>query len=128
MGKTELRSNNKEANTNKEVEIKIGDIEMMLYLSGPMTGLPDYNYPAFRKASQELRSRGFTVFDPSECFDGDQGLPKETYMREDIKAVLNACLIVLLDGWENSEGARLEVEVAKACGIPQIAYDEIVKN
>ena len=100
----------------------------MLYLSGPMTGLPEYNYPAFREASKELRSRGFEVFDPSECFDGDQTLPKETYMREDIRAILECSIVVTLDGWENSSGARLEVEVAKACGIPQISYDELVMS
>lgn len=100
----------------------------MLYLSGPMTGLPEYNYPAFRTASEELRSKGFIVFDPSEVFDGDQSFAKEIYMREDIKAVLDAHLVVTLDGWEQSSGARLEVEVAKACGIPTISYDELLEN
>lgn len=91
-----------------------------------MTGYPDFNYPAFRKAAKIFRTQGLEVFDPSECFDGDQTLSKETYMREDITAVLKATLIVTLDGWEESSGARLEVEVAKAIGIPVKSYNEFV--
>lgn len=93
-----------------------------------MTGLPDCNYPAFRKASKILRSKGFLVFDPSEIFDGDQSLAKEIYMLEDIKALLDTNLVVTLDGWQHSSGARLEVEVAKACGIPVISYDELLSK
>lgn len=91
-----------------------------------MTGYPDFNYPAFRKAAEIFRTQGLEVFDPSECFDGDQTLSKETYMREDITAVLKATLVVTLDGWEESSGARLEVEVAKAIGIPVKSYNEFV--
>lgn len=98
----------------------------MIYLSGPMTGYPDFNYPAFRKATTVLRMQGLEVFDPSECFDGDQGLSKEVYMREDIAAVLKASIVVVLDGWEQSPGARLEVEVAKAIGIPVESYTNFV--
>lgn len=98
----------------------------MIYLSGPMTGYPDFNYPAFRKASEIFRSQGLEVFDPSEIFDGDQTLSKETYMREDIAAVLKSTLVVTLDGWEESSGARLEVEVAKAIGIPVKSYNEFI--
>ena len=101
-----------------------------------MTGYPDFNYPAFRKAASIFRMNGLEVFDPSECFDGDQTLSKETYMREDITAVLKATLVVTLDGWEQSSGARLEVEVAKAIGVPVETYKnfiiklagELVKN
>jgi hypothetical protein len=98
----------------------------MIYLSGPMTGYPDFNYPAFRKAANIFRAQGLEVFDPSECFDGDQTLSKETYMREDITAVLKATLVVTLDGWEESSGARLEVEVAKAIGVPVESYKDFI--
>lgn len=89
-----------------------------LYLSGPMTGLPEFNYPAFRQAAKTLREKDFDVFDPSEMFGGDPTRERFEYMREDIKALLECDLVVLLPGWENSEGAKLEVEVAKQCNIP----------
>lgn len=91
-----------------------------------MTGYPDFNYPAFRRAADIFRMNGLEVFDPSEVFDGDQTLPKETYMREDIAAVLKSTLVVTLDGWEQSSGARLEVEVAKAIGIPVKSYKDFI--
>lgn len=100
----------------------------MIYLSGPMTGIPDFNYPAFRNAARVLRMNDIEVFDPSECFDGNQGLPKEVYMRKDIEAVLKSSLVVTLDGWEQSSGAQLEVEVAKACGIPIKRYSDYVQE
>lgn len=37
-----------------------------VYLSGPMTGLPDFNYPAFHDAAQRLRSIGHRVESPAE--------------------------------------------------------------
>lgn len=100
----------------------------MIYLSGPMTGYPDFNYPAFRDAARILRFQGLEVFDPSECFDGDQTLSKETYMREDIAAILTSSMVVTLDGWEQSSGARLEVEVAKAIGLPVQSYNEYIEH
>lgn len=100
----------------------------MIYLSGPMTGYPEFNYPAFRKAAKVLRDYGFKVFDPSECFGGDTTLTKEVYMKTDIKAVLEADLVVTLEGWEDSSGAKLEVEVAQACGIPVTSYDRFITS
>ena len=33
----------------------------MIYISGPITGLPDLNYPAFHAAAAELRALGWTL-------------------------------------------------------------------
>lgn len=98
----------------------------MIYLSGPMTGLPDYNYPVFREAAKTLRSYGQVVFDPSEAFEGRTDLPKEVYMRKDLEELLKADVVALLPGWQNSSGALLEVEVAKQCGIPIRLLEELI--
>lgn len=39
---------------------------MKHYLSGPMSGLPELNYPAFARAASELRARGLTVVSAHE--------------------------------------------------------------
>lgn len=101
---------------------------MKLYLSGPMTGIPEFNYPEFRKYAKNLRDLGFDVFDPSECFDGLTNLPKSVYMRKDIEAVLQADKVLVLQDWEKSSGARLEVEVANECGIPVQSVDIFLKD
>ncbi len=33
--------------------------DRVVYIAGPMTGLPDYNYPAFEKAERDLTARGY---------------------------------------------------------------------
>lgn len=83
------------------------------YLSGPMTGLVDYNRPAFNEAAKYLRSQGFTVWNPAEEFDPSHIYPRKVYMRRDIEALLKCESIVMLHGWQNSAGARLELEIAR---------------
>jgi hypothetical protein len=91
---------------------------MIYYLSGPMTGLPDYNRPAFNEAAKELRSHGFTVWNPAEEFDATTIYPRKIYLRKDIEALLKCDAIVMLDGWENSAGAKLELDIAKELELP----------
>lgn len=83
------------------------------YLSGPMTGLPDYNRPTFNEAATHLRSQGLKVWNPAEEFDSTYIHPRKFYMRKDIEALLKCQAIVMLHGWENSSGARLELEIAR---------------
>lgn len=89
----------------------------ILYLSGPMRGFPDYNYPVFNELAEKLRSPelGFHVINPAENFPGEEpGARKYSeYMRLDIASVLNANGIVLMPGWEKSEGAKFEANIAR---------------
>jgi hypothetical protein len=94
------------------------ELSMIYYLSGPMTGLPDYNRPAFNEAAAELRSHGFTVWNPAEEFDATSIYPRKIYIRKDIEALLKCDAIVMLDGWENSAGAKLELDIAKELELP----------
>jgi hypothetical protein len=94
-----------------------------VYLAGPMTGIEDYNYPAFHQAAAELRAQGFEVLNPAEHFGGDQSLPYETYMRGAIQAVLEADMIYTLPGWQQSRGARMEMLLAQRLGIPHLNVD-----
>lgn len=94
-----------------------------VYLAGPMRHLPDFNYPAFHAAAERLRSDGFEVFNPAEQFDGDQSLEPKVYMQTDLRWIVeNADEIHVLPGWQTSAGARVEVQVARAIGIPVIDY------
>jgi len=88
------------------------------YLSGPMTGLPDYNRPAFDEAAKTLREQGYAVFSPSEVGPRDQVMARSWYMRKDIQALLQSDAVMMLPDWEQSEGAKLEFEIAKQLELP----------
>lgn len=94
---------------------------MRVYISGPMTGIEDENFPAFNRASALLRSMGFDVENPA-----DKGIIEgwewEDYLRYDLKMMADCQAIYLLPGWENSKGARLEVHVARALNF-RFLYD-----
>jgi len=85
------------------------------YLAGPMTGYPEFNYPAFKLAAQLLRNRGYTVWSPAE--ENDTHLTFNICMRKDLDAVVNLCNgIILLNGWKKSLGANMETFAAFGCG------------
>ncbi|QOC56010.1 nucleoside deoxyribosyltransferase [Gordonia phage Clown] len=58
------------------------------YLAGPMTGYPEFNYPAFTAAAENLRAQGLTVVSPHELHDGDTGRSWEFYVRAGLRALL----------------------------------------
>lgn len=87
------------------------------YISGPMTGIADFNYPAFNEAEVALRALGWDVVNPTHNFHGETGRPRRDYMRADIKHVLGVDTVFLLPGWEASEGSRLEVLIAQELGL-----------
>ena len=92
--------------------------DAVIYLSGPMTGLPDYNYPAFNAMAAQLRRHGFTVVNPAELnADRPDGAVWSDYLRRDIAALMGCTHIVLLPGWKNSRGARIEVSLAGDLGM-----------
>lgn len=88
---------------------------IVVYVSGPMTGYPEHNYPAFHAASLMLRGQGYEVVNPAENFDGRMDLEPETYLRRDFTQMATECnAIYLLEGWKNSTGARAEYAIARA--------------
>jgi len=89
-----------------------------LYVAGPMTGIPEFNYPAFDAAERSLASCGYLVLNPThaEKHNPTPGTPQAWgwYMRHCIRMVLAADGMALLPGWENSRGATLERTIATA--------------
>lgn len=109
---------------------------MRIYLAGPMTGIPHFNYPAFNSASAALRFEGHEVFSPAEhdiaMFgkdisnpDGcavtaakDHGFDRRAALKADLAWICdNAEAIALLPGWENSSGAKAERALAVALNL-----------
>jgi hypothetical protein len=105
---------------------------MRVYLAGPMSNLPDLNFPAFMAAAQRLRDQGHHVFNPAEADLEKYGsvaesVKRATYrdcLRVDLNWILDhAEAIALLPGWEKSKGVAAELALSKALGLEVIHVD-----
>lgn len=103
------------------------------YLSGPMTGLPESNYPEFDEAARVLREKGYRVENPAENFrelqaEARANLPWSKFMARAIVQMIDCNNIVLLPGWSTSRGARYEFGLAVDCGHRVYYYRKGLKN
>lgn len=85
---------------------------MKLYIAGPMTGYPEYNYPAFNRAEEILIAHGYDVLNPARRGVVD-GWGWVDYMRPALRDISEADGLAVLDGWHASRGATLEVDIAQ---------------
>lgn len=100
---------------------------MKLYISGPMTGYDQLNYPAFEKAAQQLRSYGHEVVSPHEL-NPITATEWIECMKVDIRALLDCEGIAVLDGHEKSKGATLENTIAAAMGMEIKSLDDWLRG
>jgi hypothetical protein len=107
-----------------------------VYVSGPMSGIVDSNFPAFNAAARELRRLGYEVVNPAEINPGDPPPPDagesaqkhfwRQCLRADVKELCDCDMVALLPGWEDSSGAHLEVHIAHRLGIKVRALHSIL--
>lgn len=108
------------------------------YLAGPMRGHKEYNFPRFTAACVRLRRAGLNIISPHEM-DLDAGFnPKtnpadvdpaalRTMLERDMVAVLHSDGVIVLPGWHGSLGARAEVSLAYAAGIPTFTIEQALE-
>lgn len=102
-----------------------------IYVAGPMTGYPEFNFPAFFSAAAKFEADGWKVYnpaakehevgvttDPSFAVGNNVELVANGWdwrdaFRWDCEKVLYSDGIYLLPGWEKSTGARAEWAVAQ---------------
>jgi hypothetical protein len=117
-----------------------------VFLSGPMTGLDNYNVAAFCVAHAELKDAGAAyVMNPAlgyltksvrkcdamshedwvaDCLHELTAREKRSQEWVDV-IPLKYDVVVQLDGWEQSDGAIVESQVAHAVGIPCVSMREV---
>jgi hypothetical protein len=107
----------------------------LLYVSGPMSGLPEFNFPAFESAAARLRSWNYRVISPHDLGQVDAWSWAD-YLRRDLLVMLAAGpdlggIATLPDGptmgRAPSKGLALETRVARELGIEVKPVDEWVE-
>jgi hypothetical protein len=108
----------------------------VLYIAGPMRGIAWFNYPLFDRVAKELRDAGNEVISPADEDRMQDGFdpyanpahahpdactfPKTMDFSKTVRRCLDAVLrcdeIVLLPGWEESQGALAELAIAAWMG------------
>jgi hypothetical protein len=110
---------------------------MIVYLSGPITGMRDNNRRKFSKAQKKIEEtltgrKPLQIINPNKLaeivefrFSGkNRNLyhvikPQWTdYMRYCIENLVHASCVYFLKGWKKSKGATLERRIAETLGIP----------
>jgi len=114
-----------------------GELErpwMRVYISGPITGQPRDNRPAFSLAADLLAGAGFEFVNPHDLgaslrrlreMKGGKPPTWIDYMRVDLAALLGCQAILLLPGWERSRGATLEKHLADELAIPELRHADL---
>lgn len=99
---------------------------MRIYLSGKITGREKEDYSRqFERAETFYKTGGFDVINPVKI--GEEVLkinPKaewQDFMIRDLEALRTCTHIALLEGWEESKGAKMEKAEAEKIGL-EIMY------
>ena len=95
-----------------------------IYIAGPMTGYPEFNFPAFDKARDSLNAQGWVVLSPADLDreagygpDSDKTEPLKEVIKRDLSAIQSVDAMFMLDGWQSSKGARAEHALAVWLGL-----------
>ena len=91
-----------------------------IYLSGKISGLPICEtIKNFESAENQLKGLA-TIVNPMRL-KHDHDKTWESYMKEDIKALLECDAIAMLPNYNDSKGALIELNLAKSLGL-EIIY------
>lgn len=115
-----------------------------IYIAGPMAGIEHNNVEAFDTAARKLSNEGWFVINPAD-FDqvfgcNPEGKLLDAVCESERAAIPHLDAIYLLTGWENSKGAKRELEVAlhhdlmvvveesEERKLKEQSYDEMIKT
>lgn len=107
-----------------ETPLKSADKPLKVFVSGPMTGYDNFNFGKFDAIAEKLSKAGVDVVNPVDIcrkYKKERVLADKSVfaqMVEEQQAAEKACsAILMLDGWETSNGARLELDTALRNGL-----------
>lgn len=86
---------------------------MTLYLAGPITAFEGHRQ-AFADAKDRVRELGHNPISPLDIYPGENW---RLAMQADIPVLLRCEGIVMLQGWPQSKGAKMELGLAAELGL-----------
>lgn len=91
---------------------------MKIYISGQITGLEVTEaFERFERAEKHLESLGFDPVNPMKKTSVAENKTWKEYMLEDIELLWDCDVIYMLDNYEDSRGAKVEMAIAEALDI-----------
>lgn len=99
---------------------------MKLYICGPVTGYSDLNLPTFEYAAEQLQEMGLEAVIPHSFVPPDAR--HNDAMRLCISRLCEGDIdgLVVLPGFTDSRGSRLEIDVADGLDIPVCPIDSLL--
>ena len=95
---------------------------MKIYLSGKISGTDlTHTRKRFSDLADKLQALGYEVTNPL-CNGLSEASPWEEHIAKDIINLIDCEGIYMLQGWEDSQGARIEHAVAKERGL-KVMYE-----
>ncbi len=108
-----------------------------VYISGPITGIPNFNASSFCDAERSLYYSGYDIANPlrinnvinhlnevTVTLEEHSKYPREHYLKNDVAQLIKCDYIFFLGGWENSKGALFERQIAQELKIPTLYKSE----
>ena len=126
-------------------KLAITDLPQPVYIAGPMSNLPQFNYPAFAEAEELISECGVIVLNPTKLvntadeydeimssvdgsYELSSGKTWSDFIIPSVKVIIDRVgSLVFLKGWQTSRGARLEAVTAMLCGKPCYTYPHLVE-
>lgn len=104
------------------IEIVGNPVYKKVYLSGPITGMPNLNIDEFQKYEDKFKNLNFEVINPHKLHTEEEtkSFTWSQFMKQDIKFMVECDFVAVLNGWEKSKGANLEVYIARNIDMPII--------
>jgi len=84
---------------------------MKIYISGKITGIEEQAPSIFNIAERTLQEEGHETVNPM-TLNHNHDKSWKSYMKEDVKAMMDCDAIYMISNWKESKGAKIELEIA----------------
>lgn len=99
------------------------------YISGPMAGYQDHNFPFFERVKREMLRQGLDILSPHDIDHAAETVTREQFLATDLIHMIQQCDGIIMAGnWLDSWGAGFELNVAAKLGFDILLYNRYTKK